>query len=209
MNSNVLQITWLGHSCFVLEADNYSIVVDPYMPDSVPGLEPIQIAANAVYCSHDHHDHNGVSYVTCKKTSSSPFEVITVNSYHDHHKGQHRGLNIIHIFQYKDLRIVHLGDLGCPLTMEQIKEIEKPDVLLIPIGGHYTINAQEAMEIIQAVDSHIVIPMHYRGDGFDYPEIETLDPFAKLCSNITYYFDNKIRITKDTPAQTAVLTYHR
>ncbi len=209
MNSNVLQITWLGHACFVLEAENYSIVVDPYTPDTVPGLGPIQIAANDVYCSHDHHDHNGDSYVTRKKEASCPFTVTTVASFHDHHQGQHRGENKIHIFQYKDLKIVHLGDLGCPLTPEQVAAIGTPDVLMIPVGGYYTIDAQEAIQVMGQLHPRITIPMHYRGDDFGYQEIETLTPFEKQCSNITYYFDNKLRLTKDTPAQTAILTYHR
>ena len=209
MNSKVLQITWLGHSCFVLEAENYSIVTDPYTPDSVPGLEPIQIAANDVYCSHDHHDHNGDSYVTRRKSAPCPFTVRTVTGCHDHHNGQHRGPNTIRIFQYKDLEIVHLGDQGCPLTPAQIAEIGTPDVLLIPIGGYYTIDAKEAYDMIQQLKPRIAIPMHYRGEDFGYPEIETLAPFEKLCSDITYYFDNKLRITKDTPSQIAVLSYRR
>ena len=128
-----MRITWLGHSCFALQSGAYVLVVDPYT--DVPGCGPLQVEADAVYCSHDHFDHHYLPAVTLRQGGQSPFTVRTLDTWHDDRQGALRGKNLVHIFQAEGLRVVHLGDLGHLLSQEQARQIAGCDALLLPIGG--------------------------------------------------------------------------
>ncbi|MBQ8974693.1 MAG: MBL fold metallo-hydrolase, partial [Oscillospiraceae bacterium] len=141
-----MKITWLGHACWRIEDGGYSVVIDPFSPGSVPGYPDVSAAADAVYCSHDHGDHNCKAAVSIVDSGAYPFEVKTVPSWHDDKGGTLRGYNIIHIFDAGFMRVVHLGDLGHTLSDEQLSAIGTPDVLMIPVGGFYTIDAQTAKQ---------------------------------------------------------------
>ena len=104
------------------------------------------------------------------------------------------------------MRIVHFGDLGCMLTSEQIDLLKKADVVMIPVGGFYTIDADQAKEIVSTLEPKVVIPMHYRSDSFGYPVIGRLEEFTKYYTNIVTYESDTLVLDAETKAQTAVLS---
>ena len=178
-----MTITWYGHACFLLESSCGSLVFDPYAPGKVPGWELPALCADKVVCSHGHADHNWAEGV---KPTGKAFtgRLTQIPSFHDDRRGALRGENLITLVEAEGLRVVHMGDIGCALTAEQIDALGRVDVLMIPVGGHYTVDAAQAWEITKALDPAIVIPMHYRGRGFGYDVIGTVEPFLKLAGNV-------------------------
>lgn len=178
-----MTLTWYGHSCFKLTSACGSVVFDPYAPGKVPGWTLPELSADLVVCSHDHADHNWAAGV---KPSGGAFsgELVRVPSYHDKLRGALRGKNTITLVEAEGVRVVHMGDIGCALTKEQLAALGRVDLLLIPVGGHYTVDAAEAREIADALGAPIVIPMHYRGEGFGYDVIATVEPFLRLLRNV-------------------------
>ncbi len=187
-----MEITWLGHSCFMLRGKNVTLITDPFSPQ--PGQhqeEPhkareSKISAPIVTISHNHPGHNFVEGVGGNpRVVRGPGEyeisdvlITGVPSYHDAKRGAERGRNTIYIIHMDDLVICHLGDLGHILQEEQLEEVADADILLIPISGSNTLSAAQAAEVISQVEPHVVIPMHYRpsaGTG------EGPDPLDKFC----------------------------
>ena len=200
-----ITLKWHGHSCFSVTADNYTIVLDPFADGSVPGLPNLDLHANLVLCSHQHSDHGCTDVVTVTEQENSPFQVLKIDTFHDDAQGTKRGPNRIHILEAGGMRIVHFGDLGCMLTSEQIDLLKKADVLMIPVGGFYTIDADQAKEIVSILEPKVVIPMHYRSDSFGYPVIGRLEEFTKYYTNIVTYESDTLVLDAETKAQTAVL----
>ena len=178
-----MTITWYGHACFALESSCGSIVFDPYGPGTVPGWTLPALTADKVIYSHGHRDHNyskGVAPTGGAFTGG----ILQIPTFHDDKRGALRGENTITLVEAEGLRVVHMGDVGCPLTPEQIAALGRVDVLMIPVGGHYTVDAAQAWEITQALGPSIVIPMHYRGRGIGYDVIGPVEPFLKLAGNV-------------------------
>ena len=178
-----MNIIWHGHSCFEITGKDGTIVFDPYQANSVPGLNSLKLKANLVLCSHEHEDH------TC------------IETYHDHHQGSHRGKNTIHIVDFEDLKVVHMGDIGC--MMDDVSKLKNCDVLMIPIGGYYTIDTKEALKYIERIQPRIVIPMHYHSHEFGYDVLSTNEEFIQQSSSVTYV-DDCLEVNKDTKTQTVV-----
>ncbi|MBE6990701.1 MAG: hypothetical protein E7426_08190 [Ruminococcaceae bacterium] len=173
-----MKITWFGHACFGVESVGYRVVLDPY--DVVKGYPPLHLTADEVLCSHDHFDHNYRPAVSVRPSSYSPFTVDTVAACHDDLGGARRGPNTIHILTAEGQTVVHLGDLGHQLSAEQAAPLLGCDVLLIPVGGFYTIDAAGARMVIDALQPRIAVPMHYRRGPCGFPEIGTLEDFLPL-----------------------------
>ena len=139
-------------------------------------------------------------------TGNKPgFSVTQIKSFHDGNRGAQRGENIITAMDAEGMRVVHLGDLGHPLSAEQVNELGTVDVLLIPVGGFYTIDAQVAAMVVSVLRPRITVPMHYRGEGFGYDVIDTVDAFLRLAGNVKRFDTNEIEITPDTESMTALL----
>lgn len=200
-----MKLTWLGHSCFKIESHGYQIVLDPYRDEKVPGCRPIREQANLVLCSHNHDDHCASECVALCPGAPSPFVIESIATWHDDRQGALRGPNTIHILDDGQCRIAHLGDLGCDLTPEQKERLHGLSALLIPIGGHFTIDASQAKQLADELDPTVVIPMHYRSDHFGYDVIGTLEQFTRLCSNVVYYPGAELELTGQTGKQTAIL----
>lgn len=198
-----MKLIWHGHSCFTLECNDGIIVFDPFENDSVPGLQNLSLQAHQVLCSHEHSDHNARDKVVLLQEKK--FNISQIDTYHDHHKGSLRGNNRIYIVESENMKVVHLGDIGC--LLDDYRQIENCDVLMIPIGGYYTINYQEALTIIKCVQPRIVVPMHYRSENFGYDVLDTALPFIQSCQNVMTYNTNMIDITKETKQQVALLKY--
>ncbi len=204
--SSKITIKWLGHSCFKISKDGFSFITDPYEPESVPGLSPIDETANAVYCSHEHYDHNYRNAVKIIPSENNPFTVTEINTYHDDCKGEKRGNNIIRIFESDGIKIVHYGDIGCGLSPEEIELLSDADAVMIPTGGFYTIDSKAAAAITAVTNAKVVIPMHYRTSDFGFDVLETLDYYLDICGRWVNMMSDTIEIGHETKHYTAVLT---
>ena len=201
-----MKITWHGHSCFSLETAAGTLVLDPYLDNYVPGLSPLKLTADQVLCSHGHGDH-GAAQLVPLSGRPTPFEVETLDTFHDPEQGTLRGKNTVHILSAEGLRVAHLGDLGCMPTPEQVETLKGLDAVLIPVGGFYTIDAAQAKALVDDINPRVVVPMHYRSDSFGFDVLGTVEDYAALCGNVVRHPGNTLELTADTPAQTALLTY--
>ena len=203
-----MKLIWNGHSCFTVETEQGALVLDPYADHYVTGLGALELEADAVLCSHDHRDH-GAEEVVRLTGRSCGVQVEKINTFHDEAGGAKRGFNVVHILHAEGMRVVHCGDLGCELEQEQLERLKGADALLVPVGGFYTIDAAQARRLADAVSPRVVIPMHYRGDGFGYEVLARVEDYLALCGDVVQYDTNVLELTVDTPAQTAVLTCPR
>lgn len=198
-----MKLTWLGHACFLLESPAGRLVIDPYAPGSVPGLENIAVQADRVLCSHDHFDHNAVDSVSLTGRQDG-WQITALPTVHDHHGGSRRGANTVHIFRSEGKTVVHLGDLGCLPEQDVLDAIREPDVLLIPVGGHYTMTPAEAAQLVRTVQPKLTVPMHYRG-GFGFPELATAEPFLQQVGGYVRLTDSTVDLDAPPDAPVAVL----
>lgn len=181
-----MTLTYLGHACFLLDFNGYRVVTDPYADDSVPGLAPVRVEAEAVYCTHGHKDHSAAENVTLTgKAAPADFSVETLETEHDDHGGALRGQNRILIFNCGGLRCAHMGDLGRPLTETETAKLQDLDLLLIPVGGFFTIDAAQAKAIIDALRPRVTVPMHYRTKKSGYPVIARIEKALKTLGPAT------------------------
>ena len=180
-----MTITWYGHSCFRLENKDTSILIDPF--SSEIGLRPPKIKDNIVLVTHQHYDHNnieGLPQESFLAQGPGEYEVKNIfikgiQSYHDKNQGRERGLNTIYVIKMDEMTLVHLGDFGEEkLSEEQVEKIGDVDILMIPVGGVYTINYKEAVGVIHQIEPKVVIPMHYKIDGLKV-DIDGPEKFLK------------------------------
>ena len=200
-----MTITWLGHSCFLLESGGFRALLDPY--HQVRGLPDIEAEAHAVYCSHDHFDHGYTERVRLIDGKENPFTVTEVETFHDDQEGALRGRNTVRRFEAEGLRVVHLGDLGHQLTPEQVQAVSPCDVLLLPVGGTYTVDSGEARAVAEAAGPRVIVPMHYRLGDMGFDVLTTLEDFLSQYPRdmVVRYPGSSLTLTPDMPRQVAVL----
>lgn len=173
-----MKLTWLGHACFLLEEQGYQLLLDPYT--GVPGYPEGPLAAHQVLCSHDHHDHCARERVRLLPKRESPFQVRTVETCHDDQGGALRGKNTVHVLTAGGVSVAHMGDLGHPLTAEQLAAMGHVDGILIPVGGYYTVDAAGAKAVCDAVKPGWVIPMHYHHPPYGLDVVAGVEDFLAL-----------------------------
>ena len=185
-----MQIIWKGQSCFQIlssQAKNHQvrIVIDPF--DESTGLRLPKMEADLVLVTHEHKDHNNVKAIEGNPfLISGPGEyeikdvfVQGIPSFHDTASGKERGTNTIYTIEAEDMRICHLGDLGQKeLTSDQIEKIGEIDILMIPVGGVYTISTKEAVKIMSQIEPSITLPMHYQLPKLKI-KLDGIDKFLK------------------------------
>ncbi len=200
-----MRLTWLGHACFMLESAGYRLILDPFT--RVPGLKDVHTEADRVLCSHDHYDHHYLAGVTMRSGGQCPFTVDTVATFHDDKEGALRGENTVHILRAEGLTVVHLGDLGHRLTEKQAAPLRHCDVLLLPVGGTYTIDAALAAETVRQLQPRVVVPMHYRSETFGFENIGGVEPFIKALPewSVRRYEDSALALTAEMPSYIALL----
>ena len=178
-----MKLSWVGHSCFRMTAQDGTVVVtDPY-DDSV-GIDMVSLRADLVTMSHEHHDHcceqmlvgHPVIARGVGEARVGNVRTRAVESYHDEVHGAKRGRNALRIFAIDGLKIVHAGDLGCMPDKAALEAIADADVLMLPVGGFYTIGAEEARRVAGAARPRCVIPMHFKTARCGYP-IAGVAPF--------------------------------
>jgi len=184
-----MKIKFLGHAAFLLTSDSgVRIITDPYKPGCFDGgikYDQITEEADIVTISHEHDDHNETeikgnpAFIKgADKQVIKEIAISGVDVYHDTSEGKERGRNIIYNMSIDGINVVHLGDLGHELSPEDIKMIGNVDILLVPIGGYFTIDARIADSVIDVLRPKIVIPMHFKTDKCDFP-IATITDFTE------------------------------
>jgi L-ascorbate metabolism protein UlaG (beta-lactamase superfamily) len=186
-----VEIRWLGHACFLITAgDGTRILTDPF--DDTVGYDLPTVPADIVTVSHAHFDHSNVGVVQgSPEVMNSPGDrwfggvrIRGVQTCHDTKGGALRGNNIVFIIETDDIAICHAGDLGHVPSDETAKSIGRVDVLLIPVGGTYTLDAKGAHEAVRKLDPRIVIPMHYKTPDLKMTELDSAERFLAGLSRV-------------------------
>ena len=213
-----MQIIWKGQSCFQITAQveknlNINLVLDPFSEEI--GLGTPKLEADILLITHSHSDHNNKKAVTSSKENTGFFVidgpgeydlngvfVQGISSWHDEKEGKERGNNTIFTMDVEDLRICHLGDIWQKeLTEKQVEEIGEVDILMIPVGGTYTVDAKGAAKIISQIEPKIVIPMHFQIPKLKV-KIDGVDDFLKVMGVKAEESQAKISIKKkDLPEE--------
>lgn len=179
-----MEIAWLGHSCFRIKGKEATLITDPY--DGSIGYSLGKPKANIVTSSHPHPGHGFTSAVGgAPRIVHGPGEyeiagvfVTGIGAFHDAEEGKNRGRNTIYLVETEDVMLCHLGDLGHPLSSEQVEEMSRVEVLLVPVGGVSTIDAATAAETVRLLQPRIVIPMHFQTDALRF-QLEPVDRFLR------------------------------
>ena len=215
-----MQIIWHGQSCFqIITSHNkngqISIIIDPFSEEI--GLRIPKFEGDIILMTHNHYDHNNVKAVSAPTSASEPFLISGpgeyevkgvyikgIHSWHDEKQGKERGENTIYTIETEDLKLCHLGDLGQKeLAEEQLEKIGEVDILMIPVGGVYTISAKEAPKIMAQIEPKITIPMHYAVPKLKI-KLDPLDKFLKTFGIKNLESMKKLSIKKkDLPPEEA------
>ena len=187
-----MKIKWLGHASFLITADNGTrIITDPYKPNDSLTYKEINEKADIVSASHGHSDHNNIAAVKGNPAQVKGSETIkgikvtSFTAFHDKSGGKERGNITIFCFEVDGIRICHLGDLGHPLDDKQVAAMGRVDILMVPVGGNYTVDAKTATEIYTKLKAKIVMPMHYKNDRCPGFPVAGVDEFIKGKTNVT------------------------
>jgi L-ascorbate metabolism protein UlaG (beta-lactamase superfamily) len=190
-----MKIRWYGHAAFLITTDQgLRIIIDPYEPGAFGGqlsYGKIKDQAEIVLTSHDHADHNYTKDIPgspqiIKGSGSRTIKGILIkgiSTYHDPSKGSERGTNTIFTMKVGDIQLCHLGDLGHPLSDKDLAEIGPVDILLIPVGGFFTIDSIEATRVAEQIKPKILIPMHFKTEKCGFP-IAPVEDFLRGKTNI-------------------------
>ena len=184
-------ITCIAHAMFLLETDSgLRIVTDPVGEDSGFPVKPVK--ADVALVSHHHHDHYALENAPGAKVIETAgvhcpadgLRVKAVKSFHDDVNGTKRGENLLFLIEAEGLRVAHLGDLGHLPTPTQREALGRVDVLMLPVGGFYTIDADTAHGLAEKIGAAVTIPMHYKGEGFGFEVLSTVEAYTRLVENV-------------------------
>lgn len=212
-----MKIKWYGHAAFLITSDQgLKIILDPYESGAYGGAlayGKITDQADVVLTSHDHADHNDTkslpgAFQVVKGPGSKEVKGITFKGipvYHDPSKGSERGANVLFVFTVDGVRVCHLGDLGHVLGEKEIGEIGPVDVLMIPVGGHFTIDPKQATTVAAQIKPKVLIPMHYKTEKCGFP-IAPLDDFLKGKTNVKRLGQSEVTIDRThLPSQMEII----
>lgn len=201
-----MKVRWLGHAAFLITSEEgVKVITDPYAPDERLTYGPIDETADIVTISHEHGDHNNVAAVkgnpeAVRGPGSRKVEgidIVGVATFHDARRGAERGGNTIFRLTVDGINVCHVGDLGHPLGRSQVEELEPVDVLLVPVGGSYTIDATVAAQVCDLLKPRMVIPMHFRNPKCDFP-IADAEPFLKGRANVRRLDVSEVELSRET-----------
>jgi len=179
-------ITWYGQACFKIQSGDKTVVIDPYAKSI--GLTPPSIPADVVFVTHEHSDHSNIKAIKGEYflvNGPGEYEVKGVKargmiSFHDNEQGTKRGMNTLYLIELEGIKILHMGDIGQEkLEDKQLEEIGAVDILMIPVGGFFTIDAKQAMVIINQIEPKIVVPMHYKIPKLTVEQLAGVKEFLK------------------------------
>ena len=208
-----MKIKWLGHASFLITSnDGTRIITDPYKPGGPLEYGEIKESADIVTVSHEHGDHNnaaavgGNPEVVKGTTEVKGIKFSGTATYHDESGGKERGNNTIFCFEVDGVRVCHLGDLGHPLGNKEAAEVGMVDVLLIPVGGNYTIDAKVATEVCRQLAPKVIIPMHYRNERCSNFPVAGVDDFLQGKTDVTRLDTSEAEFKQgELPATTQIM----
>lgn len=212
-----MKIKFLGHASFLITSKNgVRIITDPYKPGCFDGgikYDRITEEADIVTISHEHDDHNETNIpgkpTFVRNSGATTLQDITitgVDAYHDTSSGKERGSNIIYNMTIDGINVVHLGDLGHELSADDVKAVGNVDVLLVPIGGYFTMEAAAVDKVISSLKPKVIIPMHFKTEKCGFP-IAPLEDFTK--GKEAKEQNGEVEITKENlPSTTAIFVLH-
>lgn len=208
-----MKIKWLGHASFLVTADSgIRIVMDPYKPDGSIAYGEIRETADIVTVSHEHLDHNnaravrGNPVVLRQSGEAKGIKFTAVGTYHDQAGGKQRGSNTIFCFIVDGVRICHMGDLGHIPDERQINEIGLVDVLLMPVGGFFTLEPDDAGRVIDKIKPRVVIPMHFKTAKSAKMPIGDVEKFLKGKQNVIRSDTSEMEFKPETlPTATRII----
>lgn len=200
-----MEIYWYGQAFFKLKGKSASVIVDPFYPEYVGLKMPKDLSADIAIQTHNHKDHSNleaISDAALKIDGPGEYEakgiaISAITAFHDNKEGAERGKNLVLNIEIDGLNIVHCGDLGQnTLDQDQLDAIGSCDILLVPVGGTYTIDSKRATEIISQLEPKIVIPMHYGIEGLKFP-LDPVENFLKEMGAENLEALPKLTITKE------------
>jgi len=209
-----MKVKWLGHACFLITSKSgLKAITDPYAVGGGIDYSPIKEMADVVVVSHEHGDHNNVSAVQGKPevVKGSGTKIAKgirfkgVATFHDGSQGTQRGPNTVFCFTVDDIRLCHLGDLGHLLSPGQVTEIGAVDILLVPVGGFFTIDAVVAGRVCDQLKPRVVIPMHFKTPKCAYP-IAGVEEFLKGKKGVRKVAGSDVEVEReDLPTGTEIV----
>lgn len=211
-----MEIIHLGHASFKLRGSKVTLITDPFNPDML-GLKFPEIPADVVTVSHDHQDHNFVDNITENPVIiSGPGEyevkgtnIVGISTYHDEVEGKERGKNTVFRYEIDGISLLHCGDLGHKFSDAQVESLNGIDILLIPVGGFYTLSMKNVVEVINQLEPNIIIPMHYHNSLLDpkqFGMLLSVDAFLKEMGKGNVVPVPKYSVTKDKkPLETTIV----
>ena len=200
-----MRIKYIGHSCFLVTTGSGTrIITDPYEPGCYDGAvkyRPVGQEADIVLVSHGHADHSHIASVSggpkvVQESGAKTIEgikILGVSTYHDTSEGSERGSNIIFRFEVDGLALCHLGDIGHTLDDATAHQLKPVDILMMPVGGFFTISSEEADALIDSLRPGLVIPMHFKTEGADFP-IAPVDDFLTGRKEVLWEGDSEVEI---------------
>lgn len=212
-----MDINWFGQACFRLKGKNTTVIIDPFNPDFTGLKLPKDLQAQVLLITHSHADHNFAEAVKGNPlivNGPGEYEIAGVSvtgilTYHDNVSGSERGVNTVYHILIDGIHVVHLGDIGHLLTEEQISQIDAADILLVPVGDKFTLNAEKAAKVVTQLEAKIVIPMHYNLPGLKF-ELDIVEPFLKEMGAEGVSPVPKLSINKEKlPEETTVVVLNK
>ena len=202
-----MKITWFGHAFFLVETVNgIHIAFDPF--DSSVGYPLPEVTADLVCVSHNHYDHNNVSLIKgspriVNQSGSIKYNGINISAFptfHDEEKGRKRGENLVYRVEAEDIVLLHLGDLGDLPPTKEIEAWKPVDIVLIPVGGIYTIDHNKAYQLVKQINPRVIVPMHYKTSYLSF-ELNSVDPFLKLFTRVRHFETSTLEVTRESLPQ--------
>ncbi|HHY46379.1 MAG TPA: MBL fold metallo-hydrolase [Firmicutes bacterium] len=212
MGVDRVRIRWLGHACFLITApDGTRILTDPF--DETVGYRVPDVESEIVTVSHDHFDHNNVrcvrgNPVVVDKPGEHEVRGIKISgipTFHDEVHGKKRGTNTVFVMDVGGFRLAHLGDLGEKPAKEVLDGLGHVDILMIPVGGYYTIDAGTASELVEELEPSIAIPMHYKTPAISFP-IAEVDKFLAGKERVERRHTTTLEVSRpELPRETTIV----
>jgi L-ascorbate metabolism protein UlaG (beta-lactamase superfamily) len=209
-----MKIKWLGNACFMITSEaGLRIITDPYLTGYNLKYGQVNESAEVVTVSHEHLDHNYVAAVRGNPEvvrgigtfKVRGIEFRGVHSFHDEVRGSRRGSNTMFRFEVDGISICHLGDLGHRLSDKQVSELGSIDILLVPTCGYYTMSVKTATEVCNQLKPKVIIPMHFKTDGWDAP-VADVDEFLEEKESVTKLNASEVKFEQeDLPATTQII----
>lgn len=203
-----MRLRYLGHAAFELSlGDGRKILFDPYEPgsyDGAVGFDPVEGYYDIAVVSHDHPDHrweDAVSAAGAVVDSAGEHDfgdvrIVSMPTYHDETEGSERGVNLVSVVEAEGVRVAHLGDLGHMISIGEMPGLKGVDVVMIPVGGFFTIDAETAAMVIEAIGPKLVVPMHFKTAKLGFP-IASVEGFAELMDNVVTDAGSELQFSAD------------